>query len=416
MAPRKKALVIVESPAKAKKIQGFLGSDYVVRASVGHVRDLPARASEVPAAVKKESWATLGVNVDNDFEPLYVVSSEKKKIVKELKDLLKSADELIIATDEDREGESIGWHLVQLLQPKVNVRRMVFSEITQDAILEALDNTREIDESLVAAQETRRVVDRLYGYTLSPLLWKKISRGLSAGRVQSVAVRILVERELERLRFHSGTYWDLKASLAAGSSGVFDAILQTVGGQRIASGRDFDENTGQLKEGSDVLLLEESAAKELQAKIAHSDWTVTNVEQKQQTRRPSPPFTTSTLQQEANRKLNMTARQSMQVAQRLYEAGHITYMRTDSVNLSGEAVSAVRGRIDRLYGEDYLSPSPRQFTTKSKGAGSPRGHSSGRKKNADRRRTGTQRAGTAAVRNDLEAYDGDSDGRRPSAV
>ena len=368
MAARTKALVIVESPAKAKKIQGFLGSDYAVRASVGHVRDLPARASEVPAALKKESWASLGVNVDNDFDPLYVVSPDKKKIVKELKDLLKSADELIIATDEDREGESIGWHLVQLLSPKVPVKRMIFSEITKKAILDALAETRDLDENLVAAQETRRVVDRLYGYTLSPLLWKKIAPKLSAGRVQSVAVRVLVDREIERLKFRSGTFWDLKAALNAAGDARFEAVLQTVAGRRIATGKDFDENTGQLKDGATVLLLEEAAAKDLQTRISASPWTVKKVEQKNQTRRPSPPFTTSTMQQEANRKLGMAARDSMRTAQRLYEAGHITYMRTDSVSLSGEAVDAARGRIDDLYGTNFLSPSPRQFKNKSKGA------------------------------------------------
>lgn len=368
MASRKKALVIVESPAKAKKIQGFLGNDYVVRASVGHVRDLPAKAAEVPAKLKQEAWAKLGVNVDENFEPLYVVPAEKKKIVKELKDLLKTADELIVATDEDREGESIGWHLVQLLAPKVPVHRMVFSEITNEAILEALNNTRAMDENLVAAQETRRVVDRLYGYTLSPLLWKKIAPKLSAGRVQSVAVRILVERELERMKFRSGTYWDLKADLNARNGSGFEAILTTVDGKRIATGKDFDENTGQLKEGSNVMLLEEVPTKELQARVKAGDWLVKSVEQRRQTRKPSPPFTTSSLQQEANRKLNMTARQAMQTAQRLYEAGHITYMRTDSVNLSGEAMNAARGRIEDLYGNDFLSGAPRQFTGKAKGA------------------------------------------------
>ncbi len=368
MAARKKSLVIVESPAKAKKIQGFLGSDYAVRASVGHVRDLPAKASEVPAALKKESWATLGVNVDNDFDPLYVVSSDKKKVIRELKALLKTSDELIIATDEDREGESIGWHLVQLLAPKVPVKRMVFSEITKKAILEALAETRDLDENLVAAQETRRVVDRLYGYTLSPLLWKKIAPKLSAGRVQSVAVRILVEREIERLRFRSGTFWDLKAVLNASGEGGFEAVLQTLAGQRIATGKDFDENTGMLKEDSTVLLLEEVAARDLQSRIAENSWTVLRVEQKRQTRRPYPPFTTSTMQQEANRKLGMAARDTMGTAQRLYEAGHITYMRTDSMNLSGEAVKAVRGRIDDLYGKDFLTRSVRQFDNKSKGA------------------------------------------------
>ncbi len=368
MASQKKALVIVESPAKAKKIAGFLGDDYIVRASMGHIRDLPSSASEIPAAVKKESWSTLGVNVDNDFDPLYVIPAEKKKLISELKDSLKQVKELVLATDEDREGESIGWHLVQVLKPTVPVSRMVFSEITKPAILEAIRNTRKLDENLVQAQETRRVVDRLYGYTLSPLLWKKIARGLSAGRVQSVAVRLLVAREIERMKFRSGTFWDLKAMLSAKAGGSFEAILQTLGGRRIASGRDFDEHTGRLKDGSDVLLLQEAQAKALQDKIRTRPWTVTSIEQKQQTRRPYPPFTTSTLQQEANRKLGMTARQTMQTAQRLYEDGYITYMRTDSVNLSGEAISAARGRIDDLYGKDYLSPSPRQFTTKAKGA------------------------------------------------
>ena len=368
MASQKKALVIVESPAKAKKIAGFLGEDYIVRASMGHIRDLPSSASEIPAAVKKESWSTLGVNVENDFDPLYVVPAEKKKLVSELKDCLKQVKELILATDEDREGESIGWHLVQVLKPTVPVSRMVFSEITKPAILEAVCNTRLLDENLVQAQETRRVVDRLYGYTLSPLLWKKIARGLSAGRVQSVAVRLLVAREIERMKFRSGTFWDLKASLQGKSGGPFDAVLQTLGGRRIASGRDFDEHTGRLKEGSDVLLLQEAEAKLLLGKVQTLPWTISSIEQKQQTRKPYPPFTTSTLQQESNRKLNMTARQTMQTAQRLYEDGHITYMRTDSVSLSGEAITAARSRVDELYGKDYLSPSPRQFTTKSKGA------------------------------------------------
>lgn len=368
MASRKKALVIVESPLKAKKIQGFLGDGYVVRASMGHVRDLPAKAAEVPAAVKKESWATLGVNVESDFDPLYVVPPDKKKLVKELKDLLKNADQLILATDEDREGESIGWHLVQLLKPKVSVRRMVFSEVTKGAILQALEKTRELDENLVSAQEARRVVDRLYGYTLSPLLWRKIAPKLSAGRVQSVAVRILVEREVERLKFHSGTFWDLKAQLATGSGGDFEAILQTVDGKKIATGKDFDENTGKLKSGSDVMLLEEEPARELQEKLRSGEWAVASVDERRQTRKPSAPFTTSTLQQEGNRKLNMSARQTMQTAQRLYENGHITYMRTDSVSLSSEAIDAARGKVDDLYGHDYLSPSPRQFTTKAKGA------------------------------------------------
>jgi DNA topoisomerase-1 len=368
MASQKKALVIVESPAKAKKIAGFLGDDYIVRASMGHVRDLPSSASEIPAAVKKESWSTLGVNVDSDFDPLYVVPAEKKKLITELKDSLKKVKELILATDEDREGESIGWHLVQLLKPTVPISRMVFSEITKPAILDAIKNTRTLDENLVQAQETRRIVDRLYGYTLSPLLWKKIARGLSAGRVQSVAVRLLVNREIERMKFRSGTFWDLKAELKAKGGGSFEAILTALDGRRIAAGRDFDEHTGRLKEGVDVLLLREADAKALQEKIGSKPWTVSAIEQKQQVRRPYPPFTTSTLQQEANRKLSMTARQTMQIAQRLYEDGHITYMRTDSVHLTGEAISAARGKVDDLYGKDYLSPTPRQFTTKTKGA------------------------------------------------
>lgn len=368
MARRKKALVIVESPAKAKKIAGFLGDDYIVRASMGHVRDLPARAAEIPAAVKKLPWSTLGVNVEADFDPLYVVSSDKKKTVADLKECLKQVDELVLATDEDREGESIGWHLAQLLKPTVPVSRMTFSEITKDAILEAISNTRMLDENLVQAQETRRVVDRLYGYTLSPLLWKKIAPKLSAGRVQSVAVRVLVEREIERMKFRSGSFWDLKASLQVKGGASFEAMLQTVGGRRVASGRDFDENTGRLKEGVDVLLLEETAAKELQQRLNAEPWSVAKVEQKQQTRKPYPPFTTSTLQQESNRKLSLSARQTMQVAQRLYEDGHITYMRTDSVSLSNEAIQAARGRVGELYGKDFLSDGPRQFATKSKGA------------------------------------------------
>jgi DNA topoisomerase-1 len=372
-ANKYKALVIVESPAKAKKIGQYLGSKYKVLASFGHVRDLPAKAAEVPKELKKESWATLGVRVNDDFEPLYVIPSDKKKIVKELKDNLKVSDELIIATDEDREGESIGWHLIQLLKPKVPIKRMVFSEITKAAILEAIENTRDLDENLVSAQETRRVLDRLYGYTLSPLLWKKIARGLSAGRVQSVAVRVLVQRELERLAFRKGTYWDLKAELEVPQQGSFEAQLVTVEGKRVASGKDFDENTGQLKVDKngktvDVRLLDENAAKQLLDQIRNGDWTVESIEDRQQTRKPSPPFTTSTMQQESNRKLNMTARQTMQTAQRLYEDGHITYMRTDSVSLSKEAIDAARNTVQKRYGDNYVHDTVRQFTGKSKNA------------------------------------------------
>ena len=368
MVALKKALVIVESPAKARKIAGFLGNNYIVKASMGHIRDLPSSASEIPADVKKQPWATLGVNIEEDFDPLYVVPKEKKKLIAELKQDLARVQELVLATDEDREGESIGWHLVKVLKPKVPISRMTFSEITKAAILEAVANTRQLDDNLIQAQETRRVVDRLYGYTLSPLLWKKIARGLSAGRVQSVAVRVLVSREIERMKFRSGTFWDLKAMLLAQSNSSFEAVLQTLGGRKVATGKDFDEHTGQLKAGADVILLSESMARETQRKIEQSSWSVTAVEQKRQTRRPYPPFTTSTLQQESNRKLGMTARQTMQVAQRLYEEGHITYMRTDSVSLSGEAIGAARNKVDALYGKEYLSPTPRQFSTKSKGA------------------------------------------------
>ncbi len=368
-ANKLKALVIVESPAKAKKIGDFLGKDYAVRASLGHVRDLPAKAAEVPAAFKKEPWSSLGVNVNQDFEPLYVVSPEKKKVITELKDLLKNSDELIIATDEDREGESIGWHLVELLKPKVPIKRMVFSEITKTAILDALKNTRQIDTHLVEAQETRRIVDRLYGYTLSPLLWKKIARGLSAGRVQSVAVRVLVQRELERMAFRSGSYWDLKADLKGQTPQTFTATMVALDGKRLASGKDFDESTGQLKSGADVILLNEQQAKDVHARIKSLPFNLTEIEEKEQFRRPPAPFITSTLQQEANRKFGLSSRQTMQIAQRLYEDGYITYMRTDSVNLSGEALNAARSKITSLYGDTYLSPGgPRQYTSKAKNA------------------------------------------------
>lgn len=360
--------MIVESPTKAKKIAGFLGNDYIVRASMGHVRDLPAKATDVPTNLKKEAWAKLGVNVENDFDPLYVVPGDKKKVIAELKDCLKQVDELVLATDEDREGESIGWHLAQILKPSVPISRMTFSEITKPAILDAIRNTRPIDENLVQAQETRRVVDRLYGYTLSPLLWKKIKPKLSAGRVQSVAVRLLVEREVERMKFRSGSFWDLKALLANVQGATFEAVLQSVDGRRVASGRDFDEHTGRLKEGADVILLGEEQAKDLQKRLQSDQWTVSKIEQKSQIRKPYAPFTTSTLQQEANRKLGLTARQTMTLAQRLYEDGHITYMRTDSVSLSGEAIEAARGRVKELYGKDYLCPEVRQFATKTKGA------------------------------------------------
>lgn len=334
---------------------------------MGHVRDLPQSASEIPAAVKGESWAQLGVNVDADFEPVYVVPKDKKKIVTQLKDALKDVDELILATDEDREGESISWHLYQLLKPKVPTKRMVFHEITQEAIKKALKDCRQIDEQLVRAQETRRILDRLVGYTLSPLLWKKIAWGLSAGRVQSVAVRLLVTRERQRRAFHEGTYWDLKASLSKEKT-PFAAQLVTLGGTKIANGSDFDATTGEITAGRNVLLLNEEQAVALKERLTGKTWNVNDIEERPVTRKPSPPFTTSTLQQESNRKLRLSARDTMRVAQNLYEQGYITYMRTDSVHLSDQAIAAARSSVEKLYGQQYLSPQPRQYTTKSKGA------------------------------------------------
>ncbi len=362
----KNRLVVVESPTKAKTIRSFLPAGYRVAASMGHVRDLPESAAEIPADLKGKEWARLGVNLEKDFEPIYVVPAGKKKIVSELRALLKDADELVVATDEDREGESIGWHLVEVLKPRCPVTRIVFHEITPEAIRAALATPRDIDDDVVRAQETRRILDRLVGYTVSPLLWKKIASGLSAGRVQSGAVRRLLPRARARRAFRSATYWDLKALLAKGADG-FSAVLQSVGGKRIATGRDFDENTGLLK-SRDVVLLGEDEARGLTERLRAAPWQVTETEEKPSVRRPYPPFTTSTLQQEANRKLRLSARDAMRVAQRLYEEGFITYMRTDSVHLSEQAITAARSRIRALYGEEYLSPKPRQFTTTSKGA------------------------------------------------
>ncbi|WP_414528156.1 type I DNA topoisomerase [Nodularia chucula] len=360
-------LVIVESPTKARTIRNYLPKDYRVEASMGHVRDLPQSASEIPAAVKAERWAQLGVNVDADFEPVYVVPKDKKKVVTQLKDALKGVDELILATDEDREGESISWHLYQLLKPKVPTKRMVFHEITQEAIKKALKNCRDIDEQLVRAQETRRILDRLVGYTLSPLLWKKIAWGLSAGRVQSVAVRLLVKKERQRRAFHEGTYWDLKASLVQEKT-PFNAQLATLGGTKIATGSDFDAATGKITAGRNVLLLNEAEALALQERLTGKTWNVNSIDERPVTRKPAPPFTTSTLQQESNRKLRLSARDTMRTAQNLYEQGYITYMRTDSVHLSDQALTAARSCVEQLYGKNYLSPEPRQYTTKSKGA------------------------------------------------
>ncbi len=362
-----KTLVIVESPTKARTIKAFLPKGFQVVASMGHVRDLPNSASEVPPAKKGEKWASLGVNTASNFEPLYVVPKNKKKIVKELKSALKEADELLLATDEDREGESISWHLMQLLNPKVPVKRMVFHEITKDAISHALSKTRELDMELVHAQETRRILDRLVGYTLSPLLWKKVAWGLSAGRVQSVAVRLLVLRERARRAFRSANYWDLKAILQKDGSS-FEAKLIKLDGKKVASGIDFDDATGLMKIGNDAHLISEKEAKHLSENFKLSQWKIKSVEEKPTIRRPVPPFTTSTLQQEANRKLKLSARDTMRCAQGLYERGFITYMRTDSVHLSEQALNAARKCVEKKYGTSYLSQKARQFTNKSRNA------------------------------------------------
>ncbi|MBU0506402.1 MAG: type I DNA topoisomerase [bacterium] len=360
-------LVIVESPTKAKTIKKFLPKGYYVTSCLGHIRDLPKSAKEIPATHKSKEWTKLGVDVDNNFQPFYLIPKTKKKVVKELKEKLKESEELILATDEDREGESISWHLQEVLKPTIPTKRMVFHEITKEAIIEAINNCREIDDRLVRAQETRRILDRLVGYTLSPLLWKKIAYGLSAGRVQSVAIRVIVMREIERRNFHKGTYWDLKALLNHKEQD-FESIMVSYNGKRLATGKDFDENTGQIQEGKDVLLLGEKQAKEIQENISKLPWSVKTIDEKPSIRRPYPPFITSTLQQEANRKLRLPARQTMQLAQRLYEQGFITYMRTDSVHLSNQAITASRNCVTSLYGKNYLSPEPRHFKSKSKNA------------------------------------------------
>ena len=334
---------------------------------MGHVRDLPSSADEIPEQVKGEKWAQLGVNVEADFEPLYVIPKTKQKVVKTLKDALKDASELILATDEDREGESISWHLQEVLKPKVPIKRMVFHEITREAIRDALNNCRTIDYQLVHAQETRRILDRLVGYTLSPLLWKKIASGLSAGRVQSVAVRLLVQRERQRRAFRQGSYWDLKARLIQAKT-PFETKLVTLDNRKVATGSDFDESTGQITAGRTVVLLNEEQARALVTQLTGKPWQVAKVEERPTTRKPSPPFTTSTLQQEANRKLRLSARDTMKIAQSLYENGYITYMRTDSVHLSEQALTAARTCVAEMYGKEYLSPKPRQYATKSKGA------------------------------------------------
>ncbi len=362
-----KSLVIVESPAKAKTIGKFLGSDFIVEASIGHVRDLPEGASQIPAKYKEESWARLGVNVDDGFSPLYVIPPGKSAHVRKLQALLKDAKDLYLATDEDREGEAISWHLTEILKPKVPVKRLVFHEITREAIKAALDHPRDIDLAMVRAQEARRVIDRLYGYEVSPLLWRKIGPKLSAGRVQSVAVRLTVAREKERMAFVSATYWDLLGMFAKTSGESFQAVLISVNGKKIPVGKDFDTTTGKLK-STDFLQMTEVDAQQLIAKLRSGKFKIDSVEDKPYTTRPYPPFTTSTLQQEANRKLSFTARRTMQVAQSLYENGHITYMRTDSTNLAASAIEAARKLVAEQYGPEYLPAAPRVYQTKVKNA------------------------------------------------
>jgi DNA topoisomerase-1 len=362
-----KPLVIVESPAKARTISRFLGPDYDVESSIGHIRDLPRSAADIPPAYKSEPWARLGVDVDNDFKPLYVVSPERREQVRKLKKMVKDASELYLATDEDREGESIAWHLLEVLAPTVPVKRMVFHEITQPAIQRAVRDWRELDRRLVDAQETRRILDRLYGYEVSPVLWKKIMPSLSAGRVQSVATRLVVERERARMRFRSASYWDLTGVFLGGEPPEsFGASLVELDGKRLASGRDFDESGGLTR--SDVILLDSARAAELAARLRDASFGVRSVEEKPWRRSPHAPFMTSTLQQEASRKLRFPAARTMRVAQELYESGHITYMRTDSTTLSSEALEAARSQARALYGDDYVPSSPRRYDKKVKNA------------------------------------------------
>jgi DNA topoisomerase-1 len=365
-------LVIVESPAKAKTISGYLGPGYVVEASFGHVRDLPRNAADVPARYKKEPWARLGVDVDNNFTALYVVTPDRKQQIAKLKKLTGEVDEVLLATDEDREGEAIAWHLVETLKPKVPVKRMVFHEITKPAIQAAVASPRDIDRALVDAQEARRILDRLYGYEVSPVLWKKVMPKLSAGRVQSVATRIVVERERQRMKFRSAEYWDILATLAVEESGngprSFGATLIALDGDRIATGRDFEPTTGQVKPGAGVVHLDEQGARGLAARLDGRPFAVTKVEEKPYRRKPYPPFITSTLQQEAARKLRYSSAQTMRTAQRLYENGYITYMRTDSVNLAESALVAARTQIRDLYGDAAVPPQPRRYTGKVKNA------------------------------------------------
>jgi len=361
-----KHLVIVESPTKAKTIRKFLGSDYDVIASMGHIRDLPSSASEIPAAVKDKAWAKLGVDVEHDFKPLYVIPSKKNKIIRELKQKLKDAEDIYLATDEDREGESISEGLLEILKPKVPVKRMVFHEITKKAVEAALAHPRDIDERLVRAQETRRILDRLVGYKVSPVLWKKIAFGLSAGRVQSPSLKAIVDRERERMRFMRATYWSVEASVKKMQSS-FEAKLIRTDGKRIAASKDFDEATGKLKK-DDLHLIDETQANKIAEAVIGANWQVSSVTEKPFSRKAPAPFTTSTLQQEANRKLSLSSRDAMRTAQSLYEKGHITYMRTDSTTLSEEALEAIRKAVQFRFGNEYVPESARKHATKSKGA------------------------------------------------
>ncbi|MCC6643723.1 type I DNA topoisomerase [Candidatus Peregrinibacteria bacterium] len=362
-----KNLVIVESPAKAKTISKFLSKDFQVEASIGHIRDLPSNAQEVPEKHKGEKWARLGVDVDHDFKPLYIIPDTKKKQVSKLKDAIKKADVLYLATDEDREGESISWHLLEILKPKVPVKRLVFHEITKEAIQGALKNPRTVDMNLVHAQETRRILDRLYGYEVSPVLWKKIAPRLSAGRVQSVAIRLVVEREKMRQKFKPSSYFDLTAEFLSERKDKFSAELKEIFGKKLVHGKDFDPETGKLK-GTGKIHLNEKEANDLKEAILKNDFQIGSIEQKPFTRNPEAPFTTSTLQQEAARKLRYSAKKTMQVAQKLYENGYITYMRTDSTTLAESAVKEARSLATKLYGAEYIAEKPRQFASKIKNA------------------------------------------------
>src|SRR3954462_2748267 len=371
MAPSSgKKLVIVESPAKAKTIAGYLGRDYVVESSIGHIRDLPQSAADVPAKIKGEPWARLGVDVENNFTPYYVVSRDKKSHMTKLKGLLKDASELFLATDEDREGEAIAWHLLDELKPKGPGRRMVFHEITPQAINAAVDNPRDIDMDLVEAQEARRILDRLYGYEVSPVLWKKVMSGLSAGRVQSVATRLVVDRERERMAFRTAAYWDLEGPFDAGErhdERMFPARLHSIDGRRVAWGSDFT-STGELKSGVNVVHLDRPRAESLVDGLRDTTFEIRSVESRPYTRKPYAPFRTTTLQQEASRKLGFSASRTMSVAQRLYENGFITYMRTDSTTLSDTAINAAREQARELYGAEYVPDRPRTYASKVKNA------------------------------------------------